>query len=91
MHLNGKVSQPEKVHPKRPVNGLACKTEEPSGVRIWSLFNNLAGSLEIFSKQCFVYNFCPLIFFDKDGKNITPSELKVHIFHFLNILKFSCF
>lgn len=77
MQLMGEVDQPPMVHPKRPVDGLKCKVEEPSGVRLWELFERLAGgSLDTFSEQCFVYNFCPLAFFDDAGHNITPSELK---------------
>lgn len=77
MQLIGEVNQPPVVHPKRPVDGLNCKIEEPSGVRLWELFERLSGgSLDQFSKQCFVHNFCPLAFFDEGGKNITPSELK---------------
>ncbi|EDW97711.1 single-strand selective monofunctional uracil DNA glycosylase [Drosophila yakuba] len=75
MQLAGPVDQPLVVHPKRTVAGLDCRTEEPSGVRLWELFLRLAGSMQIFSRQCFVHNFCPLAFFGADGKNITPSEL----------------
>ncbi|XP_030554053.1 single-strand selective monofunctional uracil DNA glycosylase [Drosophila novamexicana] len=77
MHLSGEVLQPSLLHRKRPVNGLNCKIEEPSGVRLWELFERLAaGSLDTLSQQCFVHNFCPLAFFDEEGNNITPSELK---------------
>jgi len=77
MHISGQVQQPPVVHFKRPVVGLDCKIEEPSGVRLWELFQSLSGgSLDTFSQQCFVYNFCPLAFFDEVGHNITPSELK---------------
>ncbi|XP_068156281.1 single-strand selective monofunctional uracil DNA glycosylase [Drosophila tropicalis] len=77
MHISGIVEQPPAVHPKRPVRGLDCSIEEPSGVRLWELFQSLAGgNLETFSQLCFVHNFCPLAFFDAAGKNITPSELK---------------
>ncbi|KAL7730537.1 hypothetical protein ACLKA6_000536 [Drosophila palustris] len=77
MQLTGAVLQPPVVHHKRPIVGLNCKIEEPSGVRLWELFQHLAdGSLDTFSQQCFVYNFCPLAFFDEAGHNITPSELK---------------
>ncbi|XP_054745917.1 single-strand selective monofunctional uracil DNA glycosylase [Anastrepha obliqua] len=77
MSLSGSVQQPPSVHVKRPVRGFECSIEEPSGVRIWSLFKKLAGgSLNTFGRQCFVHNFCPLIFYDNAGRNITPSELK---------------
>ncbi|KAH8311629.1 hypothetical protein KR044_007293 [Drosophila immigrans] len=77
MQLTGEVLQPPWAHPKRPVEGLNCKTEEPSGVRLWELFQQLAGgSIDTFAQRCFVHNFCPLAFFDEAGRNITPSELK---------------
>ncbi|XP_034485037.1 single-strand selective monofunctional uracil DNA glycosylase isoform X2 [Drosophila innubila] len=77
MQLTGEVLQPTVLHHKRPVEGLNCKTEEPSGVRLWELFERLSGnSIDTFAQQCFVYNFCPLAFFDEAGHNITPSELK---------------
>ncbi|XP_055378166.1 single-strand selective monofunctional uracil DNA glycosylase [Condylostylus longicornis] len=77
MKLSGEVEKPSiKLHPKRPISGLSCKIEEPSGERLWNLLNELSEGLENFSKKCFVHNFCPLAFFDKQGRNITPSELK---------------
>ncbi|KAH8388272.1 hypothetical protein KR093_002322 [Drosophila rubida] len=77
MQLTGDVEQPPFVHSKRPVEGLNCRIEEPSGVRLWELFQELAGgSIDIFSQRCFVHNFCPLAFFDEAGRNLTPSELK---------------
>lgn len=76
LQLSGSVDKPPVEHPKRPVLGLDCKIEEPSGVRLWELFLRLAGNVNIFTQQCFVHNFCPLAFFDEAGKNLTPSELK---------------
>lgn len=76
MELQGDVKRPEVEHPKRKVVGLSCKIEEPSGVRIWTLLKNIAGSLDTFAEQCFIHNFCPYAFFDSLGKNVTPSELK---------------
>ncbi|KAH8356348.1 hypothetical protein KR084_004697 [Drosophila pseudotakahashii] len=76
MQLSGSVDKPPVEHPKRPVLGLDCRIEEPSGVRLWELFLRLAGNMNIFSQQCFVHNFCPLAFFSGDRKNLTPSELK---------------
>ncbi|KAH8374826.1 hypothetical protein KR200_006973 [Drosophila serrata] len=76
MQLSGSVEKPPNEHPKRPVVGLDCRIEEPSGVRLWELFLRLAGNMETFAQQCFVHNFCPLAFFDEAGKNLTPGELK---------------
>lgn len=82
MKLSGNVGQPLCVHVKRPIRGLTCTTEEPSGVRFWNLIKNIAGDLETFNQKCFVHNFCPLALFDSLGHNITPSELKVSVTSF---------
>lgn len=77
MGLNGTVEKPPVLHPKRQINGLDSTREEPSGKRLWTLLKQLSnGSLETFFTQCFVHNFCPLIFFNNNGNNITPNELK---------------
>ncbi|KAI8124664.1 hypothetical protein FF38_10666 [Lucilia cuprina] len=77
MGLNGTVNQPPNIHPKRPVNGLATTIEEPSGKRLWTKFQELSdGSLDIFFEQCFVYNFCPLLFYNSKGDYISPQKLK---------------
>ncbi len=39
---------PGEVHPKRPVEGLACKRSEVSGRRLWGLFADRFGSAEAF-------------------------------------------
>lgn len=68
---------PEQMHPKRLVSGLEHKVDEQSGKRLWPLLATLSnGSIDHFSRQCLVYNFCPLIYYDAQGKNITPNELK---------------
>lgn len=77
MQLRGNVKQPQQIHSKRPINGLNHTTEEQSGKRLWGLLQHLAeGDLDVFFEQCFVHNFCPLMFFDRNGKNITPNELR---------------
>lgn len=77
MKLSGVISEPPQLHPKHPIKGLNCTKEEPSGKRLWTLLQRLShDSLEIFFEQCFVHNFCPLTFFDAQGRNITPSEIK---------------
>ena len=46
-----------------------------SGDRFWSLFRKLCGTPDVFFRQCFVHNLCPLIFLNKTGRNLTPPEL----------------
>ncbi|XP_050085194.1 single-strand selective monofunctional uracil DNA glycosylase [Anopheles aquasalis] len=76
MGLRGTVQKPEGELSVRPVEGLSCTRDEQSGKRWWGLFEELCGVPEAFFRSCFVYNLCPLAFFHKSGRNITPSELK---------------
>ena len=39
MGLQGTVEKPNREHPKRPVEGLACSKSEVSGRRLWGLFS----------------------------------------------------
>lgn len=80
MKLSGTVNKPEVEIAARPVNGLLCKKSEQSGLRFWGLMQEICGdNAEDFFRNCFVHNLCPLAFFHKLGKNITPAELKVKI------------
>lgn len=78
MKLSGQVRKPIKELPSRPVEGLNCDKAEQSGQRFWSLLETLCGDdPNGFFDQCFVYNYCPLAFFQSTGRNITPAEIKV--------------
>lgn len=76
MKLSGNVGKPENELPARPVEGFECKREEQSGSRWWGLMQKLCGTPEQFFKNCYIYNYCPLAFFDTGGRNITPAEIK---------------
>lgn len=69
------VEKPHREHPKRPVTGFDCSRSEVSGLRLWGLFKKRFGTPENFFKDHFVGNYCPLLFFDADGKNLTPDKL----------------
>ena len=69
------VSQPAKVHPKRPVQGFDCTRSEVSGKRLWGLFAERFGAPENFFAEHFVLNYCPLVFCDEGGRNVTPDKL----------------
>jgi len=73
----GFVGKPEKEHPAKPVDGFACVRSEVSGHRLWGLFKERFGTPEIFFKEHFVTNFCPLLFVadGERGKNLTPENL----------------
>jgi single-strand selective monofunctional uracil DNA glycosylase len=76
MDIEGPVKEPARLHPKRPVDGFACARSEVSGRRLWDWARDRFGSAEEFFRDFFVVNYCPLAFFDEDGKNITPDKLK---------------
>lgn len=75
MGIDGRVGQPDDLHPKRPVEGMACRRREVSGKRLWGWARDRFGSPENFFKRFLVLNYCPLAFFDRDGKNLTPDKL----------------
>jgi single-strand selective monofunctional uracil DNA glycosylase len=46
-----------------------------SGRRLWGLFRERFGTPENFFRDHFVANYCPLVFMDSGGANITPDKL----------------
>jgi single-strand selective monofunctional uracil DNA glycosylase len=74
MGINARVAQPERVHPKRPIEGFACPRSEVSGRRLWGLFAERFGTAERFFADHFVVNYCPLAFMDEGGRNLTPDK-----------------
>ena len=70
-----KVDKPEHEHPKRPIEGFACARSEVSGRRLWGLFRERFGAPEVFFREHFVANYCPLVFMNESGANITPDKL----------------
>lgn len=74
--IEGEVGKPAREHPKKPVEGFACRRSEVSGRRLWGLFRARFGSPERFFARFFVLNYCPLLFLDGDGRNLTPDKLK---------------
>jgi single-strand selective monofunctional uracil DNA glycosylase len=77
MKLSGTVNKPAYEIPSKPIKGLDCTTEEPSGKRFWGVLQQLCGEPENFFENCWVHNICPLAFLTSTGKNITPTEIKV--------------
>jgi single-strand selective monofunctional uracil DNA glycosylase len=75
MGITCAVSQPPRVHPKRPIEGFDCTRSEVSGRRLWGYFSSRFGTPEAFFKQHFVVNYCPLVFMTESGRNITPDQL----------------
>ena len=77
LEIEGEVEQPERIHPKRPIQGFSCKRREVSGRRVWEWARDRFGTPQAFFKRFFVLNYCPLGFFDEQGKNLTPDKLAV--------------
>lgn len=75
MGISESVSRPEREHPKRPVQGFACSRREVSGTRLWGLAKHRFKRPELFFSRFFVVNYCPLVFMDEGGRNVTPDKL----------------
>ncbi len=69
------ILSPENTHTKRPIEGFACQRSEVSGRRLWGLFRDRFMTAEIFFKDHFVINYCPLVFMEESGKNRTPDKM----------------
>jgi single-strand selective monofunctional uracil DNA glycosylase len=73
--VTGAVSAPARTHPKRPVEGFACRRAEVSGSRLWGWVRDRFGGPEAFFARFFVANYCPLAFLEASGLNRTPDKL----------------
>lgn len=71
------VDRPKKEHPRRPVLGFDCHRSEVSGKRFWGWAKDQFDTPARFFQTFFVANYCPLMFLDHGGANITPDKLKV--------------
>lgn len=71
------VEQPMTVHPKRPIEGFACRRSEVSGRRLWGWARDRFGTAERFAESFFVTNYCPLVFMEESARNRTPDKLPV--------------
>ena len=73
--IDEKVTQPGRTHPRRPIEGFACRRSEVSGRRFWSWARGRFGSAAGFSRRFLVANYCPLVFMEDSGRNRTPDKL----------------
>jgi len=73
--IEAPVGRPAREHPKRPVDGFACRRSEVSGRRFWGLMEREFPTSEDFFRRGFVWNWCPLAFLSESGANLTPDRL----------------
>lgn len=74
--VEGPVARPRGEHPKRPVQGFACPRSEVSGARLWGWARDRFRTPERFFARFFVANYCPLLFLEASGRNLTPDKLR---------------
>jgi len=75
MGIEAPVGHPDSEHPKRLVEGFACRRGEVSGRRLWGWAHDRFGSAPAFFEHFFVLNYCPLAFMEDSGRNRTPDKL----------------
>ncbi|MBI4552260.1 MAG: single-stranded DNA-binding protein [Candidatus Latescibacteria bacterium] len=75
--ISDEVAKPKSEHPRRPVEGFNCRRSEVSGRRFWGWVKGRFGTPERFFARFYVYNYCPLLFMDEAGRNLTPDRLPV--------------
>ncbi|HNU10889.1 MAG TPA: single-stranded DNA-binding protein [Rubrivivax sp.] len=75
MGIVAPVARPAREHPRRPIEGFGCTRSEVSGQRLWGWAAQRFGSAEAFFADWFVLNYCPLVFLETSGRNLTPDKL----------------
>lgn len=75
MQIDEAIKSPANFHPKRPIQGMACIRSEVSGRRLWGWAQERFGTAEDFFANCYVANYCPLVFLGETGRNLTPDKL----------------
>ena len=73
--IDGGVRTPRSQHPRRPVEGFACRRSEVSGRRLWGWARDRFGTPDRFFDRFFIWNYCPLAFLEESGRNRTPDKL----------------
>ncbi|MGH8643988.1 MAG: uracil-DNA glycosylase family protein [Gammaproteobacteria bacterium] len=73
--INSPVRRPPVEHPRRPIQGFACRRREVSGQRLWGWARHTFGSPDKFFARFFILNYCPLCFLESSGRNRTPDRL----------------
>lgn len=73
--ITAPVRRPRVVHPKRPIDGFACRRSEVSGRRVWGWVRERFGGPDPFFDRFFIWNWCPLAFVAESGANVTPDKV----------------
>lgn len=73
--IEAPVGRPADENPRRPIEGFACPRSEVSGARVWGTIASRFGAPERFFRDHFVANYCPLVFMEQSGRNVTPDKL----------------
>ncbi len=73
--IRGAVGRPPREHPRRPVEGFACRRREVSGSRLWGWARERFGRPEAFFRHFLVVNWCPLLFLERSGRNLPVDRL----------------
>ena len=69
------VERPAREHPRRPILGFECPRGEVSGQRLWGWARDTFGAPSRFFERFFIANYCPLVFMEASGRNLTPDKL----------------
>ena len=75
MGIVAPIDPPAAQHPRRPIEGFACRRSEVSGRRLWHWATARWGSADRFFSECIVLNYCPLVWLEASGRNRTPVQL----------------
>lgn len=73
--IEAAVGRPPRQHPARPVEGFSCRRREVSGLRLWGWVRQRWGAPAAFFSRFTVLNYCPLMFLEVGGRNLTPDRL----------------
>ncbi len=74
--IEEEIGQPPREHPKRKIEGFDCRRSEVSGKRFWGLMRERFVTAQSFFRDHYAVNYCPLVFMEESGKNLTPDKLQ---------------
>lgn len=76
LKVSGHVGEPDNPCAKRPIEGFSLTRREGSGKRLWGWARSRAQTPEAFFARAFVWNYCPLLFLERESaRNLTPDRL----------------